>query len=211
MPLAWYDGDYRHHVITSPPSVPFLPLSLIVQPCGRTVSFAWYGGRARISSRWRQRHCKAYVRADEKMASTLIKTAVNQFSDISFFSWWRSAYHHYSKINNPIVKDELIKEGKDTSLGVLVSAVSAKVQWTNFFIWNSSLQVCVTLIIRTAPYATVANTFRSWSRLLRGTCQRGSWSTQEGMCGKCLSEIDANMTGIFSSFRSANFIFAKEM
>ncbi|KAJ1420068.1 hypothetical protein B484DRAFT_421485, partial [Ochromonadaceae sp. CCMP2298] len=37
-----------------------------------------------------------------------------------------SAYHHYSKVNSSIVKDELIKEGKDTALGVVVSVVSAK-------------------------------------------------------------------------------------
>jgi precorrin-2 methylase len=37
-----------------------------------------------------------------------------------------SAYHHYSRINSSIVKEELLKEGKDTALGMIVSVVSAK-------------------------------------------------------------------------------------
>jgi hypothetical protein len=44
-----------------------------------------------------------------------------------FFHAHRSAYHQYARVNNSIVKEELIKEGKDTSLGALVSIVSAKV------------------------------------------------------------------------------------
>lgn len=73
------------------------------------------------------------MRRDLKQPSTLNKTAAKQFSDDSLFPLRRSAYHQYSRINNSIVKDELIKEGKDTSLGVLVSAVSAKVR-LNFYL-----------------------------------------------------------------------------
>ena len=43
------------------------------------------------------------------------------------YDGYRSAYHQFSRVNNPIIKEELIKEGKDTSLGALVSVVSAKV------------------------------------------------------------------------------------
>mmetsp|Transcript_9123 Transcript_9123/g.8154 ORF Transcript_9123/g.8154 Transcript_9123/m.8154 type:complete len:1404 (-) Transcript_9123:63-4274(-) len=37
-----------------------------------------------------------------------------------------SAYHHYSKHNTSVIKDELLKEGKDASIGVVVSIVAAK-------------------------------------------------------------------------------------
>lgn len=37
-----------------------------------------------------------------------------------------SAYHHYSKLNTTIIKEEMIKEGKCTSLGEIVSVVSSR-------------------------------------------------------------------------------------
>ena len=40
---------------------------------------------------------------------------------------FRSAYHHYSRISSALVKDELTREGKDSSLGTVVSLVSTKV------------------------------------------------------------------------------------
>jgi hypothetical protein len=49
------------------------------------------------------------------------------FSLKPLFNGNRSAYHQYARVNNSIVKEELLKEGKDTSLGALVSIVSAKV------------------------------------------------------------------------------------
>lgn len=39
----------------------------------------------------------------------------------------RSAYHHYSKYASALIKDELLKEGKDTSLGAVVALVSTRV------------------------------------------------------------------------------------
>ena len=39
----------------------------------------------------------------------------------------RSAYHHYSKVSTVKVRDELAKDGKDSSLGAVVSIVSARV------------------------------------------------------------------------------------
>ena len=51
----------------------------------------------------------------------------DSFFCVSFVHSCRSAYHHYSKYASPIIKEELLKEGKDTSLGVVVSVVSARV------------------------------------------------------------------------------------
>jgi hypothetical protein len=39
----------------------------------------------------------------------------------------RSAYFHFSKINNATIKEDLLREGKDAGLGALQSAVAAKV------------------------------------------------------------------------------------
>lgn len=40
-----------------------------------------------------------------------------------------SAFHHYSKINNSIIREEVSKEGKETNLGVIAGVVSSK--WKN--------------------------------------------------------------------------------
>jgi hypothetical protein len=39
----------------------------------------------------------------------------------------RSAYQYYSKINSQAIKEELLGEGKDASVGNLASALSTKV------------------------------------------------------------------------------------
>jgi len=39
-----------------------------------------------------------------------------------------SAYHHFNKLNSSSVRDELQKEGKDTGMGAVASAVSTKVR-----------------------------------------------------------------------------------
>ena len=38
-----------------------------------------------------------------------------------------SAYNQFSRINNSLVRDDLIKEGKDSSLGPVMNAMSLKV------------------------------------------------------------------------------------
>lgn len=59
---------------------------------------------------------------------------------------YRSAYFHFSRINNSTVKEELIREGKDAGLGALQSAVAAKVHltalnFTNLFVIGMRLQI----------------------------------------------------------------------
>ena len=44
-----------------------------------------------------------------------------------FLSCFRSAYHQYNRLNSSKIKEELLREGKDTALGALVSAISTKV------------------------------------------------------------------------------------
>jgi hypothetical protein len=39
----------------------------------------------------------------------------------------RSAFNYFSKLNSAAIKAELVAEGKDSSLGVLASVISAKV------------------------------------------------------------------------------------
>ena len=44
-----------------------------------------------------------------------------------FFISLRSAYQYFSKINSQAIKEELLGEGKDASVGNLASALSTKV------------------------------------------------------------------------------------
>ena len=46
---------------------------------------------------------------------------------VTFLSCFRSAYHQYNRLNSTKIKEELLREGKDTALGALVSAISTKV------------------------------------------------------------------------------------
>ena len=66
-----------------------------------------------------QRRCKQFIlRPELEILFTLFPISKRNI---------RSAYHHYSKHASALIKEELIKEGKDSSLGVIVSVVSAKV------------------------------------------------------------------------------------
>ena len=45
----------------------------------------------------------------------------------------RSAYHHFSKLNSASIRNQLLSEGKDASVGALVGTVAAKVNNLEFF------------------------------------------------------------------------------
>lgn len=64
------------------------------------------------------------------------------FKQSNSFVFCRSAYHHYSKMHSTLVRDELLREGKDTALGAIVSVVSSRVKLkytasTWYFYWKA--------------------------------------------------------------------------
>jgi len=77
-------------------------------------------------------HCKSTNLASPKRCKANHINHFNIFYLRVLFRRYRGAYHHFSRAVSSQVRDELLKEEKDHSMGAVTTTVSIKVRAFNF-------------------------------------------------------------------------------